>query len=361
MGLFSRLLRLHSAPVPLEDFFTEVVAHLFNASPRTCLRWLEHTRLSESKQEQVHVSTQHPLDPLEHHVAGSRLDMLIELSDGRNSDVILLESKIGSREGEEQLRRYAELLDAMTGFRGKTLVYITRDFDPKNRDEILANTEGSSVYFVQLRWHDFYLFLKAQPKTMLIDEILLFMEERGMARSNQFDAVDLLSLSNMLKALNMMDETMSGEVSAKFEAVTGSLQSRVNILNQLKEHKRYLLYSFLHEGWSFWCGLGYHLPSAGVTEYPTVDLFVEVLSGSNLRHEIVNAMEEIARHRGWYSTNLGNLSAGWSRVGRGRSLQDFLSGPDHVAEIKKFFIESLDELQEIKEQYPHLPWDDSTR
>lgn len=369
MELFSRLLRLHSAPVPLEDFFTEVVAHLFGASPRTCLRWLEHTRLSESKQEQVHVSTQHSFDPLEHHVAGSRLDMLIELSDGRNSDVILIESKIGSREGAEQLRRYAELLDAMTGFRDKTLVYITRDFDPKNRDEILANTEGSSVNFVQLRWHDFYLFLKAQPKTMLIDEILLFMEERGMAQSSQFDAVDLLALSNMPKVLDLMDATMKGEVSARFDEVVDGRVRGATILDNIQQHSRYLLISYLNRDGSWWYGLGYRLRpsnvtyglrSTTVTDYPTVWSVLEVSPKAARRHEIIGVMQEIEKHGDWVSWGL-NDSKAWAQIMRERSLRDFLSSPDHVAEIKKFFIKSLDELQEIKEQYPHLPWDDSTR
>jgi hypothetical protein len=156
MGLFSRLLRLHTASVPLEDFFTEVVAHLFTTSPQTCLEWIERAQLSDSKYDQVHVSTQYVLDPLEHYIIGSRPDMLIELSDKQNTDAILIESKIGSREGSEQLRRYAELLHAMPDIKGKTLVYITRDFDPKSREEILTNLGGGSVRFVQLRWHDFY-------------------------------------------------------------------------------------------------------------------------------------------------------------------------------------------------------------
>ncbi len=64
-------------------------------------------------------------------------------------------------------------------------------------------------------------------------------------------------------------------------------------------------------------------------------------------------MREIERAQGWYSQNLSVYDAGLSRVGR--SLQDLLSSEDHVAQIKGFFLESLDELREIKEQYPHLP------
>jgi hypothetical protein len=362
VGLFGRLLKLHSGAVPLEDFFTEVVAHLFEAEPQTCLAWIEHAGLlTETERHGVRVTTQQSLDALEHHATGSRPDMLIEAFDEVGFDAVLVESKIGSREGPEQLRRYAELLRDRSDAREKTLVYITRDYDPKDTDEILADIGNGRVGFMQSRWHDFYHFLRTRPRTTLIEETLLFMEGNHMAQNNQFTAVDVLALSNMHKAFSMMDETMQGEVSEKFKEVTGKLlKSPAQTLSNLKERRRYLLFAVLQDGWSFWCGLGYHLPSASVTEYASVDLFVEVLSGSNLRHEIIKAMQEIAEQRGWYDVNLSNLGAGWSRVGRGRSLQDFLSSEDHVAEIKKFFLESLEELREIKEQYPHLPWGGST-
>lgn len=359
MRFFSRLLSLHSAPVPLEDFFTEVIAQLFSASPQTCLEWVEHARLSDSKYDRVRVSTQEVLDSLEHHTTGSRPDMRIELSNEQGNGVLLIESKIGSREGSEQLRRYAELLENMPDIKDKTLVYITRDFDPKDPEEILANVNDSSVNFVELRWHSFYSFLRTQPKTMLIDEILLFMEERGMAQSNQFTPVDVLALSNLTKTLSMMDETMYGEVSARFEEVTGDLRSRATTLSRIQEHNRYLLYSLMQQNWSFWCGIGYQLQPGIIVDYPAAGLILEVSPTMTQRQDIIGAMREIAENRGWYSWNLSERT--WSGITRERSLRDFLSSPDHVAEIKKFFLESLDELQEIKTQYPHLPWDGSVR
>ncbi|MBC7824801.1 MAG: hypothetical protein H7126_13225 [Candidatus Parcubacteria bacterium] len=37
-------------------------------------------------------------------------------------------------------------------------------------------------------------------------------------------------------------------------------------------------------------------------------------------------------------------------------MQDFLSEEDHVVAIKKFFLQALDELEKIKDQYSKLPW-----
>jgi len=355
MGLFNRLLGLRST----EDFFTEIVAHLFDTSPQTCMDWVKHERLSDAEYDGVHVSTQQALAALEDHETGSRLDILIELYDQQGTDVILIESKIASREGDEQLRRYAQHLERRSDARSKTLLYITRDYDPKDENEIFDGL-GDRVSFESRRWHDFYNFLKDQPRTDLTGEILRFMEEQGMAQSNQFTPVDVLALSNVPKALSMMDETMSGEVSAKFEAVTGNLlKSRAGTLSNLQEHGRYLFYSLPQHNWSFWCGLGYYLWWESAADYPALGIWLEVSPKSQDRHQIISAMKEIEERDGWESSEL-DYSRAWSSVGRESSLQDFLSSDDHVAEIKKFFLESLDELQEIREQYPHLPWGDTT-
>lgn len=69
-------------------------------------------------------------------------------------------------------------------------------------------------------------------------------------------------------------------------------------------------------------------------------------------------MREIEKREEWYGCNLSTPKA-WAGVRRERSLRDSLSSEDHIAEIKEYFLESLEELREIKGQYPHLPWGDS--
>ncbi len=90
--------------------------------------------------------------------------------------MVMIESKIGSREGPEQLRRYAEHLEGMADFSSKALVYITRGYDPKDSSEILSGL-SESMRFKQLRWHDFYRFLLTVEKDALVEEVMAFMEE----------------------------------------------------------------------------------------------------------------------------------------------------------------------------------------
>ena len=71
-------------------------------------------------------------------------------------------------------------------------------------------------------------------------------------------------------------------------------------------------------------------------------------------------MQKISQRPGWGSYDLNDPVA-WSGVFRERSLRDFLSEEDHVAEIKAYFLELLEDLAKIKKKYPHLPWRPSSQ
>ncbi|MDQ3863514.1 MAG: DUF4268 domain-containing protein [Actinomycetota bacterium] len=150
--MLSRLLRFHGGTVRLEDFFSEIVAHLLSTYPELCLSWLNQYGVlpTHEKYSHINITTQRPFDALEAHQHASRPDVVIELSEGFSAeaahdqhsgevpvpptDVVFIESKVGSREGEDQLKRHAEQLSAIPDIRHRRLVYITRDYDPK--DEI---------------------------------------------------------------------------------------------------------------------------------------------------------------------------------------------------------------------------------
>ncbi|WP_373541394.1 PD-(D/E)XK nuclease family protein [Chamaesiphon sp.] len=167
MSLFSRLLKLHAGNIPLEDFFTELVAHLFSTNKEILYAWLKYLDLPDldADFDAASVSTQRTFKGLPHHGSDSRPDLTIELVNGNNQNIIFIESKIGSQEGERQLSRYAEILEAHPSFQNKLLIYITRDFDPKDRECIFKEIPHSSVRFKQVRWHQFYQFLRGRPSS----------------------------------------------------------------------------------------------------------------------------------------------------------------------------------------------------
>jgi hypothetical protein len=355
MSLFSRLLNLNTSSIPLEDFFTEVVAYLFSTNKEILYAWLEHLNLLDTNPYlDVHISTQQAFEPLDSHLAGSRPDILIELVDESNHDIIFIESKIGSQEGDEQLSRYADILYKLPGFRHKFLVYITRDFELKDESIVLKGIPKSNVQFKQLRWHQFYQFLQSHVDIMLVKEITKFMQEYRMAHNNQFSSVDVLALTNFTKALKLMEETMWGKVSQRFKEVVGAIKQRSTALTEVQRHERYLMSASMPSG-RWWCGLGFLLKTSNLADYPTVRLMLEVDPNSQHRAEIIHAMKDICNQFGWQGYGL-NESKVWSGIVREKSLRDFLSQEDHIAAIEEFFLQALNELDEIKRKHSQLPW-----
>ncbi|MHC5744789.1 MAG: PD-(D/E)XK nuclease family protein [Nostoc sp.] len=132
MSLFTNLLNLHSGNKPREDFFTEIVAYFLSLNKDILIDWLKHhSIISDDNYSSIKISTQQEHQALAIHTEDSRLDIVIELSTGLNTDVIFIESKIGSTEGWRQLEKYAEILSNLPNVRHRILIYITRDYDPK--------------------------------------------------------------------------------------------------------------------------------------------------------------------------------------------------------------------------------------
>jgi hypothetical protein len=109
----------------------QVFAHLLSTYPELCLAWLNESGVLplNEKYSRIRVTTQRPFGALEDHRYASRPDVVIELSEGFSTegvdddrsdeapvpptDVVFIESKVGSREGHDQLRRYAEHLSTI--------------------------------------------------------------------------------------------------------------------------------------------------------------------------------------------------------------------------------------------------------
>lgn len=123
-SLFGRLLPLFVGARRVEDLFTEAVARLFERRPGLCLSWLDDldliTPVSGENQRYIRITTQRSFMALDEHGSGSRPDLIVEVHHAGEDaelespkDVVMIESKIGTWEGPEQLRRYAEHLNEM--------------------------------------------------------------------------------------------------------------------------------------------------------------------------------------------------------------------------------------------------------
>lgn len=376
--MLGRMLPLFIGARRVEDLFTEAIARLFERRPELCLSWLEDldviTPVSVEDRRYIRVTTQKSFVALDDHDRGSRPDLIVKVHRTiedtelkRVVEVVMIESKIGSWEGQDQLKRYAEHLSNESGTT-KNLVYVTRAYDPKDENEILSGVDD--VCFKQLRWHDFYRFLQTVEKDALIEEVVMFMEEQGMARSYLFSAIDVVAMSGVPRVFNLFDETLGGEVKTELESFAGNkLRPVTHTMWELRNHLRYSIRAPLH-GNDLFCDLGYQLGRVeesahssllrtSADGYPAVYVFLEAQPGATAREASISAMKKISLNQGWEAYNTDDPT-GWAGVRRAKSLADLLSEKDHVAAVKTFFIESIGQLREeltaFKQKHPELPW-----
>lgn len=265
MSLFTNLLNLHSANKPREDFFTEIVAYFLSLNNDILLAWLNHhSIISDDNYSSIKISTQQEHQALAGHTEDSRFDIVVELSNCLSTDVIFIESKIGAKGGNNALRKYADILSNLPNVRHRILIYITRDYDPKDElkqydyDQKPAIKEyclelSPKINFFQLRWYQFYSFLKERASDILSQEILIFMRNNRMSHTNQFSSVDLLTMLNFNKTLNLMESTLSDEIQHEFKLAFGGVIKGAASRTQWKWDERYIIY--LHPLFSLHMGL----------------------------------------------------------------------------------------------------------
>ncbi|MEH2410612.1 PD-(D/E)XK nuclease family protein [Nostoc sp.] len=358
MSLFSNLLNLHSTSKPLEDFFTEIVAYFLSLNNDIFIDWLKHhSILSDDNYSSIKISTQQEHKGLESHTEDSRLDIVVELSTGLTTDVIFIESKIGSKDGNNALRKYAEILSNLPNVRHRILIYITRDYDPKEEIKQYCLNLSPKVNFLQLRWHQFYARLQQHATDILAKEILIFMRRNGMSTTNQFSSVDLLTMVNFNKTLILMESTLSEKVKEEFQLAFGNVAGRTASMTQWTWGSRYIIYTHF-SGWNFWCGLGYfNLNPDSLTEYPYLGICLEVSPTFVERPKIIKSMQNVVNEKPdiWTSNNL-TVTPAWSSIFYRKNLQELLSEKDQLSATKFFFKDSIKELKMIQEQYFNFPW-----
>lgn len=373
---------LHSFPNSLqrENLFTEAVAHLFEMRQQLCLTWLKEEKLiglvgtKEVAQEYTDIVTQKWFAPLENHGnKASQVDLFIRVhrileesfgADDAVPDVVMVESKIDSREGEGQLRRYAEHLDRMANVGSKTLVYITRRFDPKAPEKI---TDGlDSVEFKRLHWHDFYRFLAAlddKQEDALVKEVLAFMEEEGMARVGRFSMMDLMALSGIQRALEIIDETLDEEIRGELESLAEHptkhrLDGR-DFVKQIRGDNGYWINAYITQDGGLGCYVGYQLGNTDGSPRAEVGFWAYP---NDLGKDVAGAVvKRISNRDGWQRIDLNQPEPKSEyEVRRDTSLAGFLQANNHVAAVKSFFVESIQQLREeltqFKKEHADLPW-----
>lgn len=160
---------------PEEDFFTEAFAGVLESRPKMSVDFAAW--LTEREIKSADVATQKVVN------ATNRLDMWFKARDENGGNhLVVLEHKLGARQGSDQLRRYERYLTAQVAD-SYTLVYVTMhehsNFEPL----------GEAVSFRNLHWFEVYDWLEDWIRENddidsasggLTRELLRLMEAWGM-------------------------------------------------------------------------------------------------------------------------------------------------------------------------------------
>lgn len=171
-----------------------------------------------------------------------------------------------------------------------------------------------------------------------------------MARNYRLSTTDLLALSRMPRAFEIIAETIDEEVRKELESFAGHRLKRDSgsLMQKIRDDEGYYIYAYPTQ--EIGCYLGYEMnyPDG----YPKVQVGLWTEQGGDGSEVSIAAVKYIADHQDWE----GSAPDVWREV----SLADFLSNEDHVSAVKHFFIESIrqlrEELTEFKKENPDLPW-----
>lgn len=345
-SLFDTLFNLRSTSEkdPLEDFTTEIFAHCLNLNKEILFDFLKFYKIIDKEFETYTITTQYHLTKINDHHSDSRPDVVIFLDNA----TIFFENKVGASEGYQQLKRYAEHLDQIDKD-NKTLVYLTRDFEEKNSNDILKNCT-SPIQFISLRWHQVaHFFRKYRNQNLIVKEFLIFLKTKHLSMNNQFSPVDILTLSNFSNVTKLMDEAMNSEVTDKFKSIDGNISQHSARFTQLKNYNRYIDGHYIPN--QVWIGFGFWIKYDDEQVYPDVSVVIESGPKEPKRETLIEKFKIITtdddKYKGhWVSYNMDSPSE-WGGISYSKSLADFLSEEDQVTAIRKFFLEAIGELHEI--------------
>ncbi len=356
MSLFKQLRELYRPDrFQSEDFHTEIVAQVLRYSDPLTLAWLRGIRVTTlASAEHIEIATQEEFEKLARHSTDSRPDIAIRLVAGGKTELILIESKVSSKQGPTQLQRYAEHLAAekkRKALEKTSLVFITRDYESAT----IAMPTDSSFSFCLTRWFEFYNYLKAHVNNDgLAKELKLFMEENRMSLGKQFRSTDLVAMENILSAKALMDETLQGEVSQKAWKILGLVSTIKKAPNELRDNKRYVIYRYFR---AVACLIGYWFPHENPDEPVWVGITLYSDPGAPMRKEVIQVFHDWVEKSGgsWTAQQLDDERA-WSYIRKGKAIQSLIGEKDHVRTIKDHFLHLLDEVGQFKQTYPGLPW-----
>lgn len=235
--MFLDLIKLYnkqkdSGRVPLEDFNTECFANILNLYPDIKEDFV--TNFFSLPADNYKVITQ-----LNKNLPDTQ-NCIIDLVFIGKENACLIECKVESSEGWEQLSRYSQVLDTYYHDKTKFLFYLTKYSDVKN-----LNGEYDEFNYRQFRWYEVAKFLKVFSTTNpLVNDYLKFLKFYNMAQDNTLKSVNLIAMEHLMKTIEISEFHLENSAQ-NFKNFFGLIRGNSNFSwGQIRGHNRICKHNF---------------------------------------------------------------------------------------------------------------------
>ena len=349
-SLFTNLLHYSSSSnlTELENFFTEIFAHLLNSEPTIFESFIGLISTVQPNLNNT-ITTQQSFDLIDRKKI-NRPDIFIDITTEKSRCVVFVESKIDSDLHVCQFKKYVNELNEFDVRDEKHFLCLSRDCQ-KNFSYIFKDIPTVNIHFI--RWFEIYNLLKSlNLSNDIVTQTLNFMEEKGMAIPNQLKPADLIALNNFPKIQKFMEETISGKARAQFKDIVTTVAKPSTALTELRSNRRFIYYSNQRD--KMWVGYGYFFKEN--EEYPDLKLIIDFPPSIDDREKIMDILEKVlVQHQNWESYGLTKPRS-YFGIFVQLPFKKFLKDDNHIESIVTFFKTSFNELSEIKENTPEFPW-----
>jgi hypothetical protein len=180
-----------------------------------------------------------------------------------------------------------------------------------------------------------------------------------VAKEHRFSATDLVVLSGLPRAFDILEETIDAEVREELTRFAGNNVKRAStsLIQQIRGDEGYFISAPLTREIDFGCYVGYGMRNPDSYPRSSVGLYAEPeVAGSERAIEAIKRVSSLAD----WEDNLEDPTE-WPEVWREISLINLLPEENHVAAVKRFFVESIrqlkEELTDFKKEHSDLPWE----
>lgn len=180
----------------LENYLTEIFANILKKDKGVLSKFCSLINCNfKINEDPVQIRTQHS-----HEIEGKKFRPDIQIEIGEHS-IILIENKIDSLEGADQLSNYCKVLNTEQIYPNKFLVYITKLFEAK------SIVEKNKINFKEIIWGTISEICKEE--SILAKELSQFITDKKINMEGKFTYLDALILENMKGVFEKLDHILN--------------------------------------------------------------------------------------------------------------------------------------------------------